>query len=290
MHISTGWDDAELAANGYEEAKRAGQILKMHNFQFDIVYTSWLSRAIETAWEILTELDCLWLPMIKSWRLNERMYGALTAMSKKGIAEKYGEFQMKAWRRGYSVRPPPVDSFSSLYPGNDNRYSQYVSDLPISKLETVVRSISKRKFEIHRKFPKTESLRDCMKRTIPYYKDVIVPNSIKKGKRVLIASSENAIRGLLMHLCDIPEHRIHEIDIPNGVPLIYNIKKRCIQLLDDGLHTDDDIHDPLRRYNFGASPELLFKPCDLDDESNIDTCIIGEDGRTYSYDPIIRLK
>ena len=115
--FTIGWDDAPLAEEGREEARRAGKILKMHGIEFDIVYTSWLSRAIETAWNVVDELDALWLPIVKSWRLNERMYGSLTGMSKKGIAERFGEKQLKAWRRGYGVRPPPVDSFDQYYPG-----------------------------------------------------------------------------------------------------------------------------------------------------------------------------
>jgi len=257
---------------------------------FDVVYTSWLSRAIETAWAVVDELDLLWLPIVKSWRLNERMYGALTGMSKKGIAEKYGEKQLKSWRRGYAVQPPPVNSFSFSYPGNDDRYFKHVSDLRISIGETVMRSIAKGRFEVHRKFPKTESLRDCMLRTIPLYQNVIVPEAVMQGKNVLIASSENAIRGLLMHLCDIPRERIHEIDIPNGLPLIFCPKKKCIQLLDDGNETDEDFANPLRRYHFGESPELLFKPCNYENDEDATQCFVGENGKSYAYDPIIRLR
>jgi len=291
LGIFTGWDDAPLAKEGRDQAHAAGQLLKKHGMSFDIVYTSWLSRAIETAWAVVDELDQLWLPLIKSWRLNERMYGQLTGMSKKGIAETYGDDQLKAWRRGYAIQPPPVNSFSFNYPGNDDRYSKYVTDLRVSLTESIMRSISKGKLEVHRKFPKTESLRDCMSRTIPFYTGEIIPQSIAKGKRVLIASSENAIRGLLMHLCDIPPDRISEIDIPNGLPLVFNLKKKCIQILDDGNETDEDFSNPLRRYKFGESPELLFKPCDFDsDEGAATECFIGENGRSYAWDPIIRLK
>jgi 2,3-bisphosphoglycerate-dependent phosphoglycerate mutase len=328
LGIFTGWDDAPLAAEGREQAVQAGKLLKKHGISFDIVYTSWLSRAIETAWAVVDELDLLWLPVVKSWRLNERMYvmvvcrpclsapplshshlhshsharshppppspppsryGALTGMSKKGIAEKYGDSQLKAWRRGYAVQPPPVNSFSFNYPGNDDRYFKYVTDLRVSLSESIMRSIAKGRFELHRKFPKTESLRDCMSRTIPFYTDEIVPKSVNQGKKVLIASSENAIRGLLMHLCNIPRERIHEIDIPNGLPLVFNLEKKCIQLLDDGNETDEDFSNPLRRYNFGESPELLFKPCDYE-SSEATECFVGENGKSYAWDPIIRLK
>lgn len=119
----------------------------------------------------------------------------------------------RKWRRGYNVRPPPITSFSSLYPGNDERYVKYVKDVRFSLFESLIRSFSNSKLELHRKFPKTESLKDCMSRTIPYFTNVIYPESIAKGKNVLIASSENAIRGLLMHLCEIPPHRIHEVEV-----------------------------------------------------------------------------
>ena len=183
-----------------------------------------------------------------------------------------------------------MHSFSLAYPGNDERYYKYVFDLRVSVSETIMRSISKGKFEIHRKFPKTESLKDCMTRTIPFFTDEIVPNAVAKGKHVLVASSENAIRGLLMHLCDIPADRIHEIDIPNSLPLVYNLDRKCIQILDDGQETEADWSNPLRRYHFGESPELLFKPCDYEGVGNATECFIGDNGRSFAYDPIIRLR
>lgn len=229
---------------------------------------------------MLSELDSLWLPIIKTWRLNERMYGALTGMSKDMIRQRHGPKQFKKWRRSYEGRPPPISSFSAYYPGNDDRYIDNVKDIRFSLFESLIRTIAHRKVEIHRKFPKTESLKDCMERTIPYFKNVIVPDSIEKGKTVLIASSENAIRGLLMHLCDIPSDRISEIEIPTGLPLIFNLEKKCIQVLDDGI--DDD---PLSRYNFGSAPELLFRPCDVKDNDTI--CYIAASGKSYQYNPII---
>ena len=286
LGIFTGWDDAPLAEEGKSEAKKAGKVLKAHGIEFDVVYTSWLSRAIETAWTVLDELDLLWLPIIKSWRLNERMYGVLTGMSKKMIAEKFGGVQFKKWRRGYDTQPPPVTSFSPYYPGNDDRYFNNVVDIRFSFFESLVRSLAIGRLQLHRKFPKTESLKDCMSRTIPYYTNLIVPKSVAKGERVLIASSENAIRGLLMHLCDISPDRINEVEIPTGLPLIYSLKKKCIRILDDGVDRKDE-DDPLSRYNFGSSPELLFKPCDYSDV-DADSCFIGANGRSYAYDPIIR--
>lgn len=212
LGLFTGWEDAPLAKEGVQEAINAGQLLNTHGVQFDVVYTSWLSRAIETAWLVLDQLDSVWLPIIKSWRLNERMYGALTGMSKKMVGQRHGEKQLKIWRRGYDTRPPSTSSFSHDYPGNDDRYVKYVKDVRISVFESFIRSLAHGRLELHRKFPKTESLKDCMDRTIPYFKNVIYPESIEKGQCVLIASSENAIRGLLMHLCDIPTDVIHKVE------------------------------------------------------------------------------
>lgn len=168
LGLFTGWEDAPLAEEGAREAINAGKLLKAHGVEFDVVYTSWLSRAIETAWLILNELDSLWLPIIKSWRLNERMYGALTGLSKEMIRQRHGSKQFKLWRRSYDIRPPPVSSFSNHYPGNDDRYINNVKDIRFSLFESLIRSIAHRKLEIHRKFPKTESLKDCMDRTVPY--------------------------------------------------------------------------------------------------------------------------
>lgn len=143
-----------------------------------------------------------------------------------------------------------------LDPGNDNRYVKYVTDVDISIFETLIRSLAHGKLEIHRSFPKAESLRDCMERTIPYFLKTIVPDSITPGKNVLIASSENAIRGLLMHLCQIPQDKIPNVEIPTGLPLIYDSELRKLRLLED-----EDIGstvNPLEKYNFGSAPELLF--------------------------------
>ena len=159
LGVFTGWEDAPLANEGRVEARNAGRLLKRHGIELDVVYTSWLSRAIETAWLVLDELDCLWLPIVKSWRLNERMYGALTGLSKKMIAQRHGEAKFKEWRRSFATRPPAVSSFSANYPGNDDRYVKYASDLRISVSETIIRSISDRHCKLHRKYPKTESLK-----------------------------------------------------------------------------------------------------------------------------------
>jgi len=248
LGLFTGWEDASLAPEGRKEATEAGQLLAAHGFSFDVVYTSWLSRAIETAWLVLAEIDCLWTPIHKSWRLNERMYGALTGLSKKRTRAQYGEKQFKLWRRSFDTAPPRVDSFSPHYPGNDQRYVQNVLDVRISLKETLVRSLAMGRLCIHRKLPRSESLKDCMERTIPYYVDVIEPAAIKAGKSVLISSSENAIRGLFMHLLSIPPERIAEIEIPNGLPMVYDVVEKRLRLLEG---------DP-SQHNFGKGAELLF--------------------------------
>jgi len=261
MQLFTGWEDPPLADEGIEDAKNAGRLLKRHGVEFDVVYTSWLTRAIQTAYYCLLEMDAVWLPLVKSWRLNERMYGALTGKSKKMIATEYGEDQLKKWRRGYTIRPPPTSSYSPSYPGNDERRAKHFKDLPISFRETVNRSIERRRLSVHRKFPKTESLKDCMDRSIPFYTERIQKEAIEKGKRVLIASHENAIRGILMHLCDIPEDAMNQLHLPNGLPLVYHVKGRCISLLDDGA-----CNDAIAGHDFGPAAKYLFKACELPDD------------------------
>jgi hypothetical protein len=189
------------------------------------------------------------------------MYGALTGKSKQMIANLYGEDQLKKWRRGFKIKPPPVSSYSLSYPGNDYKRTKYVRDLRISLSETINRSWEARKLQIHRKFPKTESLHTCMQRSIPYYTQRIVPEAVNKGKRVLITSHENAIRGILMHLCEIPEEAMNQLHLPNGLPLVYNVKRKCITLLDDGSGVD-----PMTKHDFGPAAQYLFRPCELDDD------------------------
>ena len=261
LGLFTGWEDPPLADAGVDDARNAGRLLRRHGFEFDVVYTSWLTRAIQTAYYVLDELDSVWLPIVKSWRLNERMYGALTGKSKKMVSNEYGEEQLKKWRRGYTIRPPPTSSYSVNYPGNDERRAKHFQDLPISWRETLVRSVEQRKLVLHRKFPKTESLADCMDRSIPFYTKCIKEEAVNHGKRVLITSHENAIRGILMQLCDIPEEAMNQLHLPNGLPLIYNVRGRCISLLDDGSGLD-----PMEVHDFGPAAKYLFKPCEITDD------------------------
>eukprot|EP00522_Entomoneis_paludosa_P008110 CAMPEP_0172453534 /NCGR_PEP_ID=MMETSP1065-20121228/10807_1 /TAXON_ID=265537 /ORGANISM="Amphiprora paludosa, Strain CCMP125" /LENGTH=926 /DNA_ID=CAMNT_0013205717 /DNA_START=69 /DNA_END=2849 /DNA_ORIENTATION=+ len=269
LGLFTGWEDAPLAKDGVVEAMEAGRLLKAHGFEFDVVYTSWLARAIETAWLVMDQMDCLWLPIIKTWRLNERMYGQLTGLSKQMVKQRHGDEQFKAWRRGYKTPPPKVSSFSQHYPGNDRRYKSGIKDVRYSVRESLIRSIESGRPTLERKLPKTESLKDCMERTIPFFTEKIVPEAIGQGKRVLISSSENAIRGLLMHLCDIPQDKITGLEIPNGLPIIFDLRSKCVKLLDDGTG-----RDPLEVYNFGSAASYLFRPCQNEDGSPDEECTI----------------
>ena len=185
------------------------------------------------------------------------MYGGLTGLSKSAVRSAYGERRFRAWRRGYRTRPPAVDSFSRHYPGNDATYRQHARDVRFSARESLVRSLAAGRPQLHRKLPKTESLHDCMQRTVPYWNDVIAPRSVARGRSVLISSSENAIRGLLMHLCDVPVERIADVEIPTGVPIVFDFDARCVKLLDDGR-----LPSPRERYDFGPAGEHLF----LDDD------------------------
>ena len=233
----------------------------LHLSRLSKVYTSWLTRAIQTAYYALSELDAIWVPIVKSWRLNERHYGNLTGKSKNRVANEYGAEQLKKWRRGYTIRPPSTSSYSPLYPGNDERRAKHFDDVPISLRETINRSIEQRRFVLHRKFPKSESLKDCMDRSIPFYTKQIYEEAVRKGKRVLITSHENALRGILMHLCDIPESAMNQLHLPNGLPIVYSVKGKCITLLDDGTG-----RDPMEIHDFGPAAKYLFKPCELDDD------------------------
>lgn len=190
-------------------------------------------------------------------------------MSKLMVKQRHGDEQFKSWRRGYNSPPPKVSSFSPHYPGNDRRYIKYLNDIRFSFRESLIRSIEQGRPTLHRKLPKSESLKDCMDRTIPFFTERIVPEAVDQGKRVLISSSENAIRGLLMHLCEIPEEKITELEIPNGLPLIFDLRSKCLKLLDDGTG-----RDPLEVYNFGNAASYLFKPCSNEDGSPDEECDI----------------
>lgn len=194
----TGWTDVDLSAKGLEDAKSAGEVLKAEGYTFDVAYTSVLTRAIRTLWITLDELNLLWLPTIKSWRLNERHYGALQGLNKSETAEKYGEEKVHEWRRSYTTQPPLIDQSDERYPGNDPRYAGVdASDIPCG-----------------------EALVDTVKRVLPFWEDVIVKD-MQAGKRIIVAAHGNSIRALVKHFDNLSEEEIAEVNIPTGVPLVY---------------------------------------------------------------------
>jgi 2,3-bisphosphoglycerate-dependent phosphoglycerate mutase len=196
----TGWKDVDLSEKGIEEAKAAGQLLNREGFIFDEAYTSVLKRAVRTLWTVLSEMDLIWIPETKDWRLNERHYGALQGLNKSETAAKYGDEQVKVWRRSYSVLPPPMDESDDRWPGNDPRYAG---------LERT-------------RIPKAESLKETVERVVPYFEEVIAPK-IRAGKRVIIAAHGNSLRALVKHLDRLSEEEIVNRNIPTGIPLIYEL-------------------------------------------------------------------
>src|SRR5688572_21521922 len=196
----TGWTDVPLSETGRLEAKRAGQILLKQGYAFDLAYTSVLTRAIVTLWLALEELDLVWIPVVNDWRLNERHYGGLQGLNKTETAAKYGADQVKIWRRSYDVRPPPLTTDDPRHPSHDPRYAA----LPPGVL------------------PLTESLKDTIARVLPYWHEAIAP-SIVAGKRVVIAAHGNTLRALVKYLDDVSDTEIVELNIPTGIPLVYEL-------------------------------------------------------------------
>jgi 2,3-bisphosphoglycerate-dependent phosphoglycerate mutase len=222
-NLFTGWTDVDLSEKGVEEAREAGRVLKNQGFTFDIAYTSLLKRAIRTLWIVLDEMDLMWIPVIRDCRLNERHYGALQGLNKAETAAKYGEEQVKVWRRSYDVRPPALEESDPRYPGHDPRY----------------RGLTKAQL------PRTECLKDTVARFLPSWHDVIAPN-IKSGKSVLITAHGNSLRALVKYLDNVPDEQIVGLNIPTGMPLIYEL--------------DGDLK-PLKHYYLG-DPESVKKAMD----------------------------
>ncbi len=214
----TGWTDVDLSEKGLQEAKEGGQALKAAGYTFDVAYTSVLKRAIRTLWTVLDQTDLMWIPVHRSWRLNERHYGALQGLNKSETAEKYGEAQVKIWRRAYAISPPPLTADDPRYPGHDPRYAR------LTKQE----------------LPLTECLKDTVARFLPLWHETIAPE-IRKGKKALIAAHGNSLRALVKYLDNISEEEIVELNIPTGMPLVYE--------LDDNLK-------PLKHYYLG-DPEKV---------------------------------
>ena len=196
----TGWHDVDLTDQGSEEAKAAGRVLKENGFVFDQAHTSLLKRAIRTLWIALDELDQMWMPVRRDWRLNERHYGALQGLNKSETAEKHGEEQVLIWRRAYDVPPPALEKSDERWPGHDARYS----DLTEAQL------------------PLTECLADTVDRFLPYWHETIAPE-IKAGKRVIIAAHGNSLRALVKYLDDVSDEAILKLNIPTGMPLVYEL-------------------------------------------------------------------
>lgn len=199
----TGWTDVDLSEQGVREAHEAGAVLAREGYAFDVAFTSVLKRAIRTLWIVLDEMDSMWLPVERSWRLNERHYGALQGLNKKETAEKYGLEQVQIWRRGYDTPPGALEPDDSRHPRHDRRYA----DVP-SKL-----------------LPATESLKTTLDRVLPYWHEQIVPE-LKQNKRVLIAAHGNSMRALVKYLDGVSDEEITGLNIPTGIPLVYELDDR----------------------------------------------------------------
>ena len=201
-NLFTGWTDVDLSEKGVEEAHNAAKLLKEGGYTFDIAFTSVLKRAIRTLWIVMDDMDLMWIPVIRSWRLNERMYGDLQGLNKAQTAEKFGDDQVLAWRRRYDTPPPALMRGDKRDPGLDARYAHLPTD----------------------EVPLTECLKDTVERFLPYWVDTIVP-VIKDGKRVVIAAHGNSLRALVKYLDNISEEEITGLNIPTGVPLVYELDK-----------------------------------------------------------------
>ena len=219
LNLFTGWTDVDLSEKGHEEAKAAGRLLKAEGYDFDICYTSILKRAIHTLNHVLDEMDRAWLPVIKSYKLNERHYGALQGLNKAETAAKYGDEQVKIWRRSYDVKPPALELSDARAPQN----------------QAMFRDIPKQELPLH------ESLETTIERVVPYFENVIKPD-MKAGKRVLIAAHGNSLRALVKYLDDLSADEILNVNIPTGSPLVYEF---------------DENFNVLKHYYLGMSEEEL---------------------------------
>ncbi|MGA2085403.1 MAG: 2,3-diphosphoglycerate-dependent phosphoglycerate mutase [Terracidiphilus sp.] len=217
-NLFTGWTDVDLSEKGREEAKQAGVMMKEQGYCFDLAFTSVLKRAIRTLWMVLDEMDLMWIPVQRDWRLNERHYGALQGLNKAETAARYGEDQVKLWRRSYDIRPPALDEEDPRYPGRDPRY----------------RNVPKEQL------PLSECLKDTVDRFLPCWHQVIAP-TIRSGKQVLIAAHGNSLRALVKYLEDVPEQQIVDLNIPTGVPLVEEL--------------DDDLKS-IRHYYLGDPAQI----------------------------------
>ena len=213
----TGWTDVPLSPKGIEEARKAGRILKQHNYSFDIAYTSVLKRAIHTLWLALEEMDQFWIPVKKSWRLNERHYGDLQGLNKAETAQKHSEEQVHIWRRSFATRPPLLKDGDERLPEYEEKYKLFDKNV----------------------LPRGESLKDTIDRFIPYWQDVIKPD-VLAGKNVLISAHGNSLRALVMHLDKISSKDISNINIPTGIPLVYELEDSSLKPLRSHYLADEE--------------------------------------------------
>ncbi|MBI1804835.1 MAG: 2,3-diphosphoglycerate-dependent phosphoglycerate mutase [Ignavibacteriae bacterium] len=219
----TGWTDVDLSEKGCEEARHAGQLLKENGFVFEVAFTSVLKRAIRTLWIVLDEMDLTWIPVHNSWKLNERHYGALQGLNKAEMAAKYGEKQVLVWRRRYDIRPPALEKSDPRYPGNDRRYQA---------LE-------------EKEIPLTECLKDTVDRFLPYWHEVIAP-AIRLGKRVVIVAHGNSLRALVKYLDNVSDEAIVEMNIPTGIPLVYELDERLRPVRSDYLGDPESVKQAMQ--------------------------------------------
>jgi 2,3-bisphosphoglycerate-dependent phosphoglycerate mutase len=196
----SGWTDVDLSDQGMDEAREAGKTLKSEGYSFDVAYTSVLKRAVRTLWIVLDELDLMWIPVERSWRLNERHYGALQGLNKAETAKRFGEEQVLLWRRSYDIRPPALEKTDERYPGHDPRY-RGLDD---------------------RDLPLTECLKDTVERFLPYWHGSIAP-AVKAGKKVLVTAHGNSLRALVKYLDNVSDEDIVALNIPTGIPLVYEL-------------------------------------------------------------------
>jgi len=203
----TGWTDVDLSEQGTREAHDAGRLLRQHGHFFDIAFTSVLKRAIRTLWIVLDEMDLMWIPVSRSWRLNERHYGALQGLNKAETARKYGDEQVLIWRRSYDIRPPALEQADERFPGNDTRYR----DVPLNEL------------------PVSECLRDTIERLLPYWNNTI-KSALHSGQRVLVVAHGNSLRALVKYLDGISDDDIVNLNIPTGNPLVYELNEELTPL------------------------------------------------------------
>jgi 2,3-bisphosphoglycerate-dependent phosphoglycerate mutase len=211
----TGWTDVDLSQKGVEEARAAGRLLKSGGYAFDLAFTSVLKRAIRTLWHALDELDRMWVPEVKDWRLNERHYGVLQGLSKSEMAARFGEQQVLAWRRSYDTPPPALEPDDPRSEARDPRYAGVA-------------------------VPRTECLKDTVARVVPYWEQAIAPQ-VRAGKRVLVAAHGNSLRALVKHLDAVSDADIVDLNIPTGIPLVYEL---------------DDKLKPRRHYYLGDAEEV----------------------------------